>query len=87
MLGKRLKSLLDAMEQMIRTQQLINAKPRHSSLSTHGLEASNGKIDAISVTPANEVTQDLRSGKVDLDNARRLQDNQLRFLRRGLQGI
>jgi hypothetical protein len=70
--AKRLKSLLDAVEQMIRTQQLNNAKPRHCILSTYGLEASYGKIDAISVTPANEVTQDLRSGKVDLDNTRRL---------------
>src|ERR1035437_834771 len=85
--AERLNSLLDAAEQMTRTQQLVDAKPRHCLLRTDRLKARDGKIAPIGVTPADKVTQDLRRGKVDLDNARRLQDDQPRLLRRGLQGV
>jgi len=49
-------------------------KPRHRLLRTYRLERSEGKLDAIGVTLANEVGQDLCRGIVDLDDARRCQD-------------
>src|ERR1700716_2042357 len=72
---------------MILAQQLVDAKSRHRVLRADGLEASDGKIDAIGVTLANEVAQDLRRGKVDLDNTGCFQNHQPRLFWRRLQGI
>src|SRR5450755_3108475 len=85
--AERPNRFLDALELTIRTQQLVDAKPHHCFLSPDRLEAGDREIDAIGVTSANEVGQDLSSGKVDFDNACRLQDDQPRLLRRGLQRV
>jgi len=70
--AKRPDSLLHAAEHATRSQQLIDAEPRHRVLGADGLEARYGESDAIRMTSTNEVAQNLGRGKVDFENARRL---------------
>jgi hypothetical protein len=60
---KRPDSLLHAAEHATRSQQLIDAEPRHRVLGADGLEARYGESDAIRMTSTNEVAQNLGGGK------------------------
>ena len=71
--AERLNRLFDALEGARRSQQIVDAEPRHRVLGADRFETGDGEIDALGVTFANEIGQDLRRGKVDLDNTRRLQ--------------
>jgi hypothetical protein len=63
--AKRPDSLLHAAEHATRSQQLIDAEPRHRVLGADGLEARYGESDVIRMTSTNEVAQNLGGGKVD----------------------
>src|ERR1700686_5831888 len=72
---------------MIWTQQFVDAEPRYGGLGPNRFKPGDGKIDAVGMTFADQVAQDLRRGEIDLDNPGRLQHQQPRRLLPGLQGV
>src|SRR5215467_9585737 len=85
--GKRADRFLDAAEEAIGMQHVVDVEARERLLSPHRLEAGDRDHDAVVMAFADQAAEHLGGGEIDLDHAGRLEHEQPYFFRRGAQRL